>query len=478
MKTHKNNLVIFFILLGAFKISAQSSSVKTFSSIERDDHGPIICDATGNIYTVIYSGKSGKLIKMDPQGNALWTIEDSCWYPSGIDITGNALYVTGAFKSGWDTGISTIQSKGMNDIFIARYDLSGNKIWIQVGGGLENESGRFIDVDTNGHVFVSGSYYGNISLANTTLQHSGESDIFLTCYDTDGYKLWIKSIAGSLADELYGMVWIEQKQILLLNAYLQLSVNLGNQFITPNNSHVTAAYNEGGIVQDMIEGPNEMKLLAVDTANSSIYLHTGTEYYDTTGTIYNYDYDFEQQFKVKVRKGTKFMLFKNNRTYIFGSTPVISNSIVRQAGYIDCYDEALTLRSKSTLGAKASINSGCLSNEIFWFMGTFMDTADIYHHKVTASKGDQDVFLLRIDEPALGLPSLERKELLSIYPNPAGNMLMLKGIPDWQNISIHSVDGRLVRSVNYVDHIDVSDLAPGIYILQTPDKRAIKFIKA
>jgi len=66
----------------------------------------------------------------------------------------------------------------------------------------------------------------------------------------------------------------------------------------------------------------------------------------------------------------------------------------------------------------------------------------------------------------------------SLYPNPAKNELYLKGIDKPTDITIHFVDGKLVRKDTYQPNkpINISELVPGTYVFTIKEKN-IKFIK-
>ena len=68
------------------------------------------------------------------------------------------------------------------------------------------------------------------------------------------------------------------------------------------------------------------------------------------------------------------------------------------------------------------------------------------------------------------------------YPNPAQDQMTIFGVGEGKNMqaSIYSVDGRLVAQKTVTNRIDVSDLAPGAYILQLKNDKDVvvmKFLK-
>jgi len=76
--------------------------------------------------------------------------------------------------------------------------------------------------------------------------------------------------------------------------------------------------------------------------------------------------------------------------------------------------------------------------------------------------------------------SLNESEEISIYPNPASNVIYVKNAPATSTlISIYSIDGTLISQKQVSSQsqgLDVSSLITGVYILRI-NNQAIKFIK-
>ncbi|WP_162984901.1 T9SS type A sorting domain-containing protein [Mesonia aquimarina] len=74
------------------------------------------------------------------------------------------------------------------------------------------------------------------------------------------------------------------------------------------------------------------------------------------------------------------------------------------------------------------------------------------------------------------------KNAITLYPNPAKNSITLSTKEQLKNptINIYSLDGRLIKEINYTENIDISSINSGVYILEiTDDKQTstIKFVK-
>lgn len=148
------------------------------------------------------------LAKYDGNGNVLWaksaggTFWDS---PSSVsaDANGN-VFVTGSFGSLATFGSTTLTSTngGTDDIFLAKYDATGNVLWVKSAGGIYADYGSSVSTDANGNVFLTGSFQSpTIIFGSTTINYTntGNYNVFLAKYDANGNVLWAKSASGTKA---------------------------------------------------------------------------------------------------------------------------------------------------------------------------------------------------------------------------------------------------------------------------------------
>ena len=124
------------------------------------------------------------------------------------DSDGNYI-VTGGFTGTIGFGSGTVSSSKDYDFFIAKYDNSGNPVWIRTATGLTSHSdplsmdgGLALTVDpTTGDIYVGGTFvkfmeFRDANGAVDTVLTDGRSDnlinyeLFVAKYDTDGTLLW------------------------------------------------------------------------------------------------------------------------------------------------------------------------------------------------------------------------------------------------------------------------------------------------
>jgi hypothetical protein len=121
-----------------------------------------------------------------------------------VDPLGN-IYITGSFQGNIDFGTVNINSSGNSDVFIAKYDSDGTLQWVKTGGGIGSDNGKSIEIDLVGNIYIVGNFNETATFENITISSKGSSDIFVAKYDTDGLLNWVKSGGGTAFDNGNGI---------------------------------------------------------------------------------------------------------------------------------------------------------------------------------------------------------------------------------------------------------------------------------
>jgi hypothetical protein len=161
---------------------------------------------TGDLVPNIFLSK-----RSTSDGSASWTILDGTLnqsdYVEGIamDSSGNVYltgYTTGAFP--------TYTNNATYDIFLAQYNTLGTRQWVRQWGSTSNDYSYGVAVDGN-DIYVTGSAGGSIDGQT----NSGSDDIFLTKFDLSGNKQWTKLFGTSDLDRAYGITIDNSNNIYL-----------------------------------------------------------------------------------------------------------------------------------------------------------------------------------------------------------------------------------------------------------------------
>jgi hypothetical protein len=171
------------------------------------------------------------IAKLDENGDFLWAIKITGDGFNEIrsvktDATNN-IFVTGLFEETADfdptDGVSLHTSKGLEDIFLAKYNPEGKLIWMQGIGGPGSDAGRGVTVTLTGHVWVSGHFSESVDFNpkpdDATLTAQGLDDIFVATYTSQGDYIRALRIGGNENDEVNGMHMDVSGNILLTGMF-------------------------------------------------------------------------------------------------------------------------------------------------------------------------------------------------------------------------------------------------------------------
>ncbi len=128
-------------------------------------------------------------------------------YDMAVDNSGN-IYVTGSFENNpitFDT--VTVSNAGSYDGYIVKYDPSGNVLWAKNVGGASDDRGWAIATDDSGYVYAVGSFMGSaVTVGGSALNNQGGADVYVVKYDSSGNVVWARSEGGSTEDRPYSVV--------------------------------------------------------------------------------------------------------------------------------------------------------------------------------------------------------------------------------------------------------------------------------
>ncbi len=121
-----------------------------------------------------------------------------------VDASGNS-YLTGFFKGTMTVATSTITSAGNSDIFLMKYNAAGTPQWAKRAGGTDADEGNSIKVQPSGNLYVTGYFTDTATFGTTTVNGYGNADIFVGKFDFKGDLIWVKKYGGLQNDKGYGI---------------------------------------------------------------------------------------------------------------------------------------------------------------------------------------------------------------------------------------------------------------------------------
>ena len=201
----KKQLTLITALLLANIVNAQWQWAKQIGG-PNSDGGGILSDINNNIYCIGYFGNSCYLdndtlysigyndiffAKYDNAGSEIWAKHiggnnpfNINEYPSGIVIDNNIfIYLSGEFYGTLIIDSYTISSSGGLDMFLAKFDLNGNCLWLKKAGSALDDDSRTVSIDPNGNVYWAGNFNSPGGMVDTIPIGKGW---FLAKFDTNG----------------------------------------------------------------------------------------------------------------------------------------------------------------------------------------------------------------------------------------------------------------------------------------------------
>ncbi len=193
----RRNVLAFALFFSSFSPFALSQGSLLFNwahswgGAGTDAGSAVATDSTGDVYvagsTTSFGagGEDALLMKYDAGGSLLWT---RTWGGASTENTNavavgpdGGIYVTGgtnSFGAGW------------YDVFLLKFDSSGNLLWQRTWGGASYDAGHDIGFDNAGNILVAAESYSYVP--------SGDSAAAVLKFTPSGDLLWSRVWASGL----------------------------------------------------------------------------------------------------------------------------------------------------------------------------------------------------------------------------------------------------------------------------------------
>ncbi len=141
-------------------------------------------------------GRDAWFARYDGAGTQLWLRQIGTSSHDSADA-GAPSSSGGVFLAGSTRGNLGDTNAGGYDAWLARYDSAGNQIWIRQLGTSNDDSALAAAPDSLGGVYVCGTTASELGGSNM-----GGLDAWLARYDSSGNQIWIKQLGSSKSDVL------------------------------------------------------------------------------------------------------------------------------------------------------------------------------------------------------------------------------------------------------------------------------------
>lgn len=411
------------------------------------------------------------IVKYDANGNLLWAKCPGTIGGGGqnaatavsTDINGNII-VGGAFTGNPNfDAFALSNSNSSNDMFLVKYDPSGNVLWAKSSEGSANDRASALVTDNLGNIVLSGSFSGaSTSFENSTLTNSfsNTNNIFIVKYDALGNLIWAKSGHGS-GDEFALSIAIDaNKNIMIAGSFNGNSFVLGSDTLAEN-------------------GDGDMFLAKCDS--SGIFLWAKKAGSIGGDVAYSLISDAIGNIYVAGYFSAPAITFGSNLLMNVGEKDI----------FIVKYNEfGNIIWAKSAGGNDSDIACALTADALgnIYVSGMFCSPDMAIGNTVLNSVAGCDVFLLKLNS-TIGLEELINDTEINLYPNPSsGKFAVFVQNEKKQNeaglVNVCNLLGELVfqsefKQLNSLS-IDISEKPNGVYFLTiniSGQIKTLKFIK-
>lgn len=411
------------------------------------------------------------LIKYSRNGNFLWAKpiggkNNDIAYQVKLDNKNN-IYITGSFDQSiqvFSNGINlNIFSNGGTDILIAKFDNNGNNEWADALGTSKNDARCFIDISASGDIYLVGNFIDSFNVnfrGRNTLYSRGNTDFYISKYNTDGFFQWVKHIGEKNDEKIYDFCLDIEDNINLfgfINGTLEVDPSINTKTITPiyPNGLFVLSLNKSGSYRWDYQLETNVFVRAVygglHVSDKKDILLTGGFQGDfhpnkaMFSEIYS-TWHFSEIFITKLNQCDLTAKVLNK------GVTLISNIVGAQYQWIDCKTGKELPNSTSIAFTPSS--SG--SYAVIITDGKCVDTSDCIE------------FILKPSN----ISDIEKSDI-NIFPNPSTGIINFNSNIKIENILVYDMNGKQLKSYTFHDsncQINLENLNNGMYLIKIVDQ--------
>ena len=545
----KKTILILAIISLIYQVSyAQAPGwqwAKSAGGVNEDEVITGVVDGIGNIYAAGYfespimtfgshtitnvGSDDNYLVKYDANGNVIWvkrsggTCED--WINAvAVDSLGN-VYVAGFFSSpiiAFDSIslMNTDTSCHNYDLFLAKYDSSGNILWAKSVGGVNFQRANSIAIDTSGNIYVTGLFSSpNVTFGSYILTGNGEADVFLVKYDPNGNVIWAKSAGGPNIENVCSVVIDTFGNIIIAGAYT-LHITFGTYTFTtltngPHdiflvkydpNGNVIWAKSAGGPLDDepnSISTDYQGNIFVAGYFYSQIITFDGDTLFNACTTYHNdvflakYDINGnvlwtrsagspQEDYPLSVvtdLTGNAYITGSFSHEITFGNFTLTDTTIsINYKVFLVKYNANGNVNWAKIIlavGVEGTVVLRNASDDIF-LLGEYQGPSISFDTTTLTNFGHEDIFLAKLDTGKVitKINELPNPSNISIFPNPTPNLLTIDNPNPTTKaftLSLTNIQGQLLFSekveIDKTHTLDLSKFPNGIYFLTLQNEK-------
>ena len=464
---------------------------KSFGGSITDKLSSMVIDASGNLFvygmfespTITFgtttltniSGHDMYIAKLNNAGTVLWAKSER-WGPgttylnqaidAATDPSGN-VYVTGYFDSSVTIGTYYLpinNSAVSTDVFIAKFDPSGNVLWAKStkGTGGDNSS-SCITTDASGNVYLAGSYSSsNIVFDAITLTSAGVNyNTFLVKYNSAGSAAWAKNV------NTVGTTDLVECTAIAADA-------AGNTYLTGVFDIPTLSIGSTTLTNiDPTDGTDDIFIAKYDASGNPLWAKSAG------------GGDMDEVYSIALDPfGNAYICGLFTSTSIAFGTKTLSNYGMYIAKYTSSGNPVWAKGAATPSSSGADAIARDASGNIYITGGT--DDVSLTLDAITLTNSAPptvETFTAKYNDPTLGVATTNGSNGngdITLYPNPAQEKLTINNTEKITHITISNLLGQMVYDHEFDTDkavVDTKYLAGGVYILRVNNSEVRQFIK-
>ena len=171
--------------------------------------------------------------------------------PINLRYSGNSLIVCGWAQNDTiiiDT-VTFVNSPGFSSAYLSSFNTNGDFRWIKLVGGPQGLSGGFSS-NSSENIYITGMFWGKGIFGNDTLVAPGQSsDCFLAKYDSSGNLVWVTSTQSSYSAQGWSIACSHDESVYIGGRFHGIA-HFGNTTLTSSptsDDMFLAKYSSDGI---------------------------------------------------------------------------------------------------------------------------------------------------------------------------------------------------------------------------------------
>lgn len=186
-------------------------------------------DSLGNVYWAKGFGDM-----YDEESCDIHVKNDGTFFLTGYFYSDSVLFDTFKLKN------PNAGSGLWSDLFVGKFNAAGTAQWVKSAGGKHSDGGTGITVDPNDNVFLTGYFTDTTLFGSTSVISKGGSDMFIAKYDATGNPVWAGGAGNTHFDNGAAVALDASGDILATGQYRDYMITFGTLQLL--NSGITDIY--------------------------------------------------------------------------------------------------------------------------------------------------------------------------------------------------------------------------------------------